>query len=213
MQSHSLKTLTLDQLAFERDQRVLFSEMNLVLQAGECLQVRGSNGSGKSTLLRLLAGLLELQTGQILWQGKSIVRERHDYHQAIHYLGHQNGIKPNLSVQENLYLSSTLTKKTTTADRLAIIQQVGLKYLANKLAAQLSAGQLRRLALARLLLSPSTLWILDEPTTALDTEGQQLLTTQLNLHLANGGLAVIATHQDLCAKANIKTIWLGEQHA
>ncbi len=194
--------LAINNLAFERNNKILFSQINCVLNSGELLQVRGANGSGKSTLLRILAGLIEPETGTVLWQDKLI------------YLGHQHGVKSHLTVHENLKLNATLFANKINSEAIrSTIQKIGLSHVANAQAFTLSAGQLRRLSLARLLLNPAQLWILDEPTTSLDVAGQQLLHELLNLHVTNGGMAVLATHQHLSLQCNIKTIALGDQHA
>jgi len=212
---HSLQPnkLTIDNLAFERNNQFLFREINFALQAGDLLQVRGANGSGKSTLLRMLAGFIEPQGGTILWQDKSICQHRDAYQQQLHYLGHHNGIKHSLTVYENLQLHAALmTNKPEPNHLKTAIKQVDLTHVSHTQAIHLSAGQLRRLGLARLLLHPIPLWILDEPTTALDADGQALLGHLLKQHLTNGGMAIIATHQTLAILHNTKTIYLGEQH-
>lgn len=191
----------IDNLAFERNNQFLFAQINCTLQAGEVLQIRGANGSGKSTLLRILAGLIEPTNGSIVTQ-------------PLHYLGHQNAVKQNLTVYENLKLYSALSGiKIQHLEINAIVKKIGLNHVTHRKACYLSAGQVRRLSLARLLLNPVPLWLLDEPTTALDTEGQQLLTDLLNQQAANGGMAIVATHQNLLLTHPLKTIHLGEQYA
>ena len=200
-----LTKFSIDDLAFERNNRFLFSNINCSLQAGELLQIRGANGSGKSTLLRILAGYIEPQTGKILWQGQSITEQRDTYQQQLHYVGHQNGVKPNLTVYENLQLNCALIGiPAAPAHLYKIIERIGLINATQT--SQLSAGQTRRLALARLLLQPAPLWILDEPTTALDSQAQEFLLTILNEHLKNNGIAIVATHQDLSLTAKIITL-------
>lgn len=204
--------LTINNLAFERNNVFLFNQINCSLNAGELLQIRGENGSGKSTLLRVLAGFVEPHEGNILWQGQSILQQRDEYQQDLHYIGHQNGIKTNLTVLENLHLSQAVARVKSDPQRMQnTIQKIGLGRLVHSPAAQLSAGQSRRVSLARLLLRSYRLWILDEPTTALDVEGQQLLITLLNQHLADGGMAIVATHQVLPVEHTVKTIQLGAQ--
>lgn len=204
--------LTIQNLSVERGQHLLFSDINCRLNAGEFLQIRGANGSGKSTLLRTIAGYLLPESGMILWQGKSITTQHDTYPQQLHYLGHQHGVKAHLSVYENLLLNCALANIHLNHKQLTnILQQIGLLPLQHKLAMHLSAGQSRRLALARLLLAPQPLWILDEPTTALDAQAQDLLITLLKQHLSNNGMAIIATHQELTLTG--KLITLGEQNA
>lgn len=200
--------LTIKQLGFERNYRFLFENMNCELRSGDLLQVRGNNGSGKSTLLRILAGFLEPHTGSILWQNEPIVTNLNHYQQHIQYIGHQHGIKKYLTVYENLLLNCALTNHTPRPNQLKnILDEIGLLHCENTSTLHLSAGQLRRLALSRLLLYPAPLWILDEPATALDAASQALLNHLLLQQLARGGLAIVATHQDLIMP-HIKSIYL-----
>lgn len=202
-------TLRIESLGFLRHYQFLFREISCTLHAGELLQTSGANGSGKSTLLRILAGLLEPHAGTVVWQDKSIFSEKEIWQRRVHYLGHQNGIKSCLTPMENLQLSSVLIKKNLNPYLASsVLKKMGLSRLLDVQARHLSAGQLRRLALARLLLNPARVWILDEPLAALDTEGQQLLTDLLNQHLTNGGMAIVATHQDLLITGKIKIIHL-----
>ncbi len=202
--------LTIKNLSFERNHQFLFKNLNCELQTGEILQLRGPNGSGKSTLLRILAGYLEPLSGDILWQGKSIFDDRTLYQQQLQYLGHKNGVKPYLTVCENLELCCALGANPLDPYRIAsVLRFVGLTKSMDTQAVRLSAGQVRRLALARLLINPTPLWILDEPMTALDTDGQALLSVLLKQHLSTGGLVIVATHQSLPFEWPTKVIQLG----
>jgi heme exporter protein A len=206
--------LQIDDLAFLRNDVMLFRNLSCQLVAGNVLQILGKNGSGKSTLLRVLAGYTQTEIGKISWRGKSITDQRDAYQQQLHYVGHQNGVKQNLTAAENLQLANALRGTTCTSGHIKkILEQVGLSHAADTEAAHLSAGQGRRLALARLLLNPAQLWILDEPTTALDSAGQILLYTLLNQHLAQQGSVILATHQVLSLSKPAQTIQLGEQDA
>jgi heme exporter protein A len=201
--------LTLANLAFERHYHFLFEQIQSIVNAGEILQIQGANGSGKSTLLRIVVGLIEPSVGTVLWQGKSIFQNRDHYQQQLHYIGHQNGIKPHLTVYENLQLTNVLaTQQLSSPQLLAIIEQVGLLSVMHRLAWHLSSGQLRRISLARLLLVPRALWVLDEPMTSLDAEGQQLLVDLLRQHVTAGGIVVLASHHALLLTAAVKTIML-----
>jgi heme exporter protein A len=192
------------QLLFERNNQVLFSELNITLHQGECLQVQGANGSGKSTLLRILAGLIEPVSGDVLWNHQSIFKQRENYQQQLQYLGHQNGMKRYLTVLENLQFSSALNMAKSDCQQIkSVIKHVGLDHLLKAKAFTLSAGQARRLSLAKILLNPALLWILDEPLTALDTEGKQLFADILNQHLVNGGMVIAATHQNFRSKTKV----------
>lgn len=203
--------LSVHHLTFERNQRFLFENLSFSLNAGELLQLRGANGSGKSTLLRMLAGLIEPQEGKICWNGVSVQDHCEDYQQALHYLGHQNGVKTYLTIDENLQLLGSLYHQRFSEQTLAdTLRQLGLSQSRHTPVANLSAGQARRLSLAKLLLLRAPLWLLDEPATALDQPGQTVLAELLATHAAQGGSAIIATHQAL----NIpRTLWLGEPHA
>jgi heme exporter protein A len=206
--------LCIDQLVFERSDQPVFQQINVALQPGELLQIQGPNGSGKSTLLRIIAGFIEPQLGTIAWQNKSIFQTLDIYQRQLHYLGHHNGIKHTLTVQENLQLQCALSgQKIDLCGLKNILKKIGLIQLLHTPAYYLSAGQRRRLSLARLLLNPLPLWILDEPTTALDTAGQNLLTDLLSQHLNNNRLAIIATHHPWPFTRNIKTLELGMHHA
>jgi heme exporter protein A len=203
--------LAIHNLAFARNYQFLFTGINCTVQPGELLQISGKNGSGKTTLLRIMAGLLEPEEGVILWHEKPIHQQRETYSQQLHYIGHKNGVRPYLTVYENLKLFDYLLGYRYSGSLKEILKQMNLSALMHKQALHLSAGQLRRLCLAKLLLNSSPLWILDEPTTTLDAEGQQLLTSLLLQHLTNDGMVVLATHQPL--SINGKIIDLEQYHA
>ncbi len=204
-------TLSLNQIAFERNNEYLFHSICHQQQAGEMLQITGANGCGKSTLLRIIAGYLEPQQGDVLWAGKSIFQQLNDYQQQIHYIGHQNGLKPQLTVIENLKLSAALLlSKPALSQLVSILEQLELAHLFDTQALYLSAGQKRRLALARLLLNPRQVWILDEPTTALDSLGQQLLLKLFDKHLAENGIIIVATHQALSTQGPVQQLTLAK---
>lgn len=155
--------------------------------------VEGPNGSGKSTLLKLLTGLTSPPTGDIHWQGQSILHHP-DYGQHLHYIGHLNGIKTGLTVLENLTFMHVLSGAALDTGILDLLK---LKDHQQVLSRELSAGQKRRLALARLFCIKKPLWIVDEPLTAIDAETQDLFLSALKNHLAQNGMAVISTHQPI----------------
>jgi len=195
-----MNSLTFENLTFERNQRVLFDPLNGKVESGECLQIQGANGSGKSTLLRLLAGLLTSEMGEIRWQNQSIFRQLDDYQQQLHYVGHRHGVRYHLTVLENIKLYGEIFLTKTGAHAGAkqkqrdILSRLKLDTVLHRQAQHLSAGQLRRFSLAKLLLHPRPLWILDEPTASLDNEGQQLFATLMQEHLRTDGMAIVATH-------------------
>jgi heme exporter protein A len=205
------RTLEIKQLAFEREHRFLFDNINASLQAGECLQVEGPNGSGKSTLLRILAGFIYTERNTVLWNQNCITAQRNQYQEQLHYIGHQNGVRAALTVRENLQLYGAL-QQSPAAEKITVsLERVGLHKLQDRSASLLSAGQLRRLTLARLLLVNQPLWILDEPLTALDLAGKQLFAEMLQEHKSAGGIAVIAAHHNLADTAHV--LRLGAAHA
>ncbi|MGV8833878.1 MAG: heme ABC exporter ATP-binding protein CcmA [Devosia sp.] len=169
---------------------LLAENLDFSLSNGQCLLLRGPNGTGKTTLLLTLAGIVAPLAGQFGPDNSS------NDEPLLHYCGHRNAIKPRLSVLENLSFWAAINGPTGMAP-LAALTEVGLGDLHGLDAGYLSAGQSRRLALARLLVSLRALWLLDEPTAALDTQGHQLVTRLLANHLVMGGLAIAATHDPI----------------
>lgn len=186
-------------LACARGERELFSGLNVTVTPGLLFAIVGENGSGKSSLLRMLCGLLPRERGVIRWNGTDIAGMKDEYTQHLTYLGHLNGIKDDLTPIENLQISAELfgDDRSVTSAREAL-QAVGLGRRVQALPTRvLSQGQKRRVALARLWLSKRLLWILDEPFAALDDGGVTLLTERFKRHLDGGGMAVVATHQEI----------------
>ena len=166
--------------------RVLFSEVSLAVGAGDLVEIRGSNGSGKSTLLRCLVGLHEPDAGRIRRTGKRL------------YIGHRSGICARMTPIENLRWLAGIAEANADAESIvAALGTVGLRDARHDLCGSLSAGQVRRVALAQLLVSSAPLWILDEPLTALDDDGRRLVGDLLAGHRSRGGAAVCATHEVL----------------
>ncbi|MDN0124025.1 cytochrome c biogenesis heme-transporting ATPase CcmA [Yersinia aleksiciae] len=182
-----------------RDERHLFQGLSFCAAAGEIVQVEGQNGAGKTSLLRILAGLADADEGQVNWLGENIRRDRARYHQDLLFLGHQPGIKSVLTPFENLAFYQSVFQKVDSAAIWQALAQVGLVGYEDLPVSQLSAGQQRRVALARLWLSQSPLWILDEPLTAIDKQGVGTLLALFVEHAANGGVVLLTTHQDLDA--------------
>lgn len=180
------------ELLCERDERTLFSGLSFTLNAGEWVQITGSNGAGKTTLLRLLTGLSRPDAGDVLWQGQPLHQVRDSYHQNLLWIGHQPGIKTRLTALENLHFYH---RDGDTAQCLEALAQAGLAGFEDIPVNQLSAGQQRRVALARLWLTRATLWILDEPFTAIDVNGVDRLTQRMAQHTEQGGIVILTTHQ------------------
>lgn len=189
-------SLSIESLTCIREQRLLFSDLSLQLNPGDLLLIEGPNGSGKSTLLRLLTGLATPAAGHIYWQQQSIVNNP-AYCENMHYIGHLNGIKSGLTVSENLCLMQYLADKTASSDHSTLLTTLGLLDHRHQLARHLSAGQKRRLTLAKLFCLKKPLWLLDEPLTAIDHAAESLFITHLEQHLQDGGMAVISTHHPI----------------
>jgi heme exporter protein A len=168
------------------------------VDAGEWIALRGPNGSGKTTLLRCMAGLTRGDAGEVLWAGEPVAADLARFHSDLLYAGHLPGIKDDLTAEENLHGALALRGVTAGGSALrAALAEVGLDKRRHLPARRLSAGQRRRIGLARLSLDPAAIWALDEPLTALDDAGQALFGRLLVRHLERGGLAVLATHHDL----------------
>ena len=197
-------TLRTTGLVCGRGGMAMTQQLTVSVTSGQCLLLRGPNGSGKTTLLLTLAGIVAPLAGGFALEGGEADQ------QNLHYCGHRNAIKPRLSVLENLDFWRAVNGSTGQS-ALTALEEVGLAALASLDAGYLSAGQTRRLALARLLVSHRPLWLLDEPTAALDVEGHELVTRLLNRHLDMGGLAIAATHDPITLPdpARMETLVLG----
>jgi len=185
-------------LAAQRGSATLFSGIDFRLAPGDALLVTGANGSGKTTLLRIAAGLSHATQGTLSWRGLAVAPLDAELRAAVTYIGHAAALKDELTAEENLASQTSL--HAGSADSGAIASALGLWSLDRQRALParaLSMGQRRRIGLARLALVPRPLWILDEPAAALDAAGLSLLCGMIVAHLAQGGMAIIATHQDI----------------
>lgn len=182
-----------------RGDRRLFHNLSVSLSPGQLLQVEGGNGAGKTSLLRILAGLGHPALGEVRWHGQAITRQRDIYHRHLLYLGHLGALKDELTPLENLLAEARAAglEGIDAVRVLEALERVGLRRIAGLPVRVLSAGQRRRTALTRLLLSPPPLWILDEPFNALDADSVALLQDTLEAHVASGGMAVLTSHQPL----------------
>jgi heme exporter protein A len=180
-----------------RGDRHILRDVSFSVHAGEFLKITGPNGVGKTTLLRVVCGLMPAENGVVEWRGKPVTSSNDEYHADMVYLGHLNSLKADLTARENLEFLSGLRQALTGADIDAALDRVGILSRGDLAARSLSAGQKRRLALARLLLSGAVLWILDEPVTNLDVAGIRLVEDLVREHVGRGGLALAAAHQRL----------------
>ena len=194
--SNDSLTLQAQDLTCIRGERKLFSKLSFSLSSGDCLHVRGENGVGKTSLLRLLTGLSKPEAGQILWNQKSISKQADLYHRDLLFLGHRDALKEELTALENLQTYAELDGIALPVDKaLAALWRFGLRGRENLPVNCLSAGQKRRILMARMLTGQAKLWILDEPFNALDVNAVVQLEELIAEHLAAGGLLVLTSHQ------------------
>lgn len=177
-----------------RDDRILFENLSFKLNAGQVLLLEGKNGSGKTSLLRLLCGFREPDGGEIFWCDESIRESQ--FYASVAYVGHLDGVKKELTVIENLRMSLSLSP-VGSFDILQALEKVRLAGYQDVLVQSLSAGQKRRVSLARLLITRNDLWILDEPFTSLDVEGIAEIESLMSEHIGNGGMIVLTSHHDI----------------
>ncbi|MFT5395273.1 MAG: heme exporter protein A [Gammaproteobacteria bacterium] len=193
--SNDISELLADKLYYEINDKLILEGVSFSVKSGEMLFIEGSNGSGKTTLLRILSGLMQADEGQITWNGKSIEEDRIEFNQQLTYLGHSTGVKAELSTLENINFFSSLSGLPQKENSQAAIEWVGLKGYEDSPGRHLSYGQQRRIALTRLFMEPSKLWILDEPFAGLDKRMINALETRFKDHVGNGGLLVLTSHQ------------------
>ena len=189
--------LRAENLHLWRAERHVLKGIDLTVCGGELLQLTGVNGAGKTTLLRVLCGLNHLEEGRVFWNGQDVRQDREGFHASLVYLGHEPPLKPDLSGIENLGFWAGMRHRVSPAAIHEALVRTGAGEFATRPVRTLSAGQRRRVALAALLLAAVPLWLLDEPTTNLDSGGQELVAALLDAHLAAGGLAIAAVHHRL----------------
>lgn len=178
-----------------RGEKHLLRGVSLALHSGELLQVVGPNGVGKTSLLRSVAGLLPLEAGEIFWQGRQLPEARDDFHRELAYLAHVNGLKGDLTALENLRYGVSIRRAVSTEELRETLQLLRIEACGDLPVRALSAGQKRRVALARVMLTQASLWILDEPITNLDKAGIALFETRIAEHMRTGGMILTAAHQ------------------
>lgn len=190
--------LNVSDLACGRRGQVLAEGVDFELAGGDALLLEGANGSGKTSLLRTLAGLAPALHGRMTWNGHDVRDDADAFRSALAYIGHDNGIEPELTAMENLRVLVTLGGEDSPEPELrSALENVGLEQLWQRPARMLSQGQKRRIALARLWCTRKPLWLLDEPLAALDRQVTAQLEARMAAHLHGGGLAVLATHQPM----------------
>lgn len=189
--------LRIDELTCRRSGRLVFDRLSFGLGEGELLALTGRNGSGKTTLLRALAGLMPPEAGTVRWHGVDVADDPDTWRTRLAWLGHIEGLKGDLTVAENLIVAERLRGVKSIDGLDGALLAFDLVGLAARPVRTLSAGQRRRAALARVVLSAAPLWLLDEPLNALDAPAQQAFRDALRIHLAAGGVAIAATHAEL----------------
>ncbi|CAN5307569.1 cytochrome c biogenesis heme-transporting ATPase CcmA [soil metagenome] len=203
--------LAAENLQLRRGDRDLFDDLSFELRPGTVVHVRGVNGAGKTSLLRILCGFSVPDDGRVLWRGRRIEHARAGYHRELAWLGHRDGLKPELNALENLRFSCGLRRRVPESALCLELERAGVGEVAQVPVRLLSAGQRRRVALARVFAADADIWLLDEPFTSLDTEGASLVVGEIAAHLTRGGLLGIATHRPLPEQpaARVVTVALG----
>jgi heme exporter protein A len=193
--------LTVQGVHLWRGDRHVLRGVSFVAAPGNCVLLTGKNGAGKTTLLRVIAGLLDPEEGQVTWRGVPARQSRDEFHSELAYLGHEPPLKGDLTGHENLAYSIGIRREVTRAEIDAALERTDAASFADRHVRMLSAGQRRRIALAGVLLADAKLWLLDEPTTNLDAQGQQLVTELTEEQLTRDGIVVAAVHHSLSLSA------------
>jgi len=206
--SSAVDGLRVEKVHVWRGDRHVLRGVSLEVGPRELLHISGPNGTGKSTLLRVVCGLLRPEQGSVSWYGQPISDVRLGYQYALAYASHEPALKGDLTALENLRFMVGLKRRVTKPELEACLERTGVRASADLPVRVLSAGQRRRVVMARVLAAQAPLWLLDEPFTNLDTAGSQLLLALLDEHVNGGGLALIVAHQDLKLEAPIRRLEL-----
>ena len=191
-----------------RGDRHVLRGVSLEVHPGELMHVSGPNGTGKTTLLRVVCGLLRPEKGSVVWQGRSITATAAEYQSALAYASHEPALKSDLTALENLRFTVGLKRRVTAVELRSSLDRTGVAHCADLPARVLSAGQRRRVAMARVLAFRADIWLLDEPFTNLDASGSSLLSALLAEHVGQGGLALVVAHHDLNVAAQTRQLAL-----
>lgn len=194
-------------LTLFRGDRCLFRNVDFAVESGELLVLEGANGSGKTSLMKAIVGMLELETGVLEWNGTPVGEQRQVFHGSLVWLAHRVGLKADLTLVENLRFEAAL-RPQASPDMEPVLERLGLTRLKPLPLRSLSAGQQRRVALARILLADVPLWLMDEPFTNLDRAGRGLVLRLVTEHLEKGGMCIMAAHQDIEIDAPMKKVVL-----
>lgn len=200
--------LSVEKIHVWRGDRHVLRSVSLTLRPGELLQVAGPNGTGKTTLLRVACGLLRPEQGRVTWHGRSIVGIRPQFQSALVYAAHEPALKGDLTPLENLRYLVGLRRSVRMAELEAVLERTGVAACAQLPVRVLSAGQRRRVALARVLAMRSPLWMLDEPFTNLDAAGSALVTDLLREHVIAGGMALVVAHHEIALPDRLRRLEL-----
>src|SRR6202030_3188550 len=200
--------LSVDQVHVWRGDRHVLKGVSLTLRPRQLLHISGPNGTGKTTLLRVVCGLLRPEQGLVSWLGTSISSVRTEYQAALAYASHEPALKGDLTALENLRFAVGLKRRVTAGELRASLERTGVAACADLPARVLSAGQRRRVAMARVIAMQASLWLLDEPFTNLDAAGSEVLASLLQSHVDAGGSALVVAHQDLKLDCNVRRLEL-----
>jgi heme exporter protein A len=200
--------LSVDKVHVWRGDRHVLQGVSAQIGRGELLHVSGPNGTGKTTLLRVVCGLLRPEQGVVSWLGRSIVAHRTEYQAALAYAAHEPALKGDLTALENLLFAVGMKRRSSALDLRGALERTGVAACADLPARVLSAGQRRRVSLARVVAMQAAVWLLDEPYANLDAAGSELVSGLLEAHVGAGGLALVVAHRELALACNVRRLEL-----